>query len=190
MLRPYKGNYLYPAKKDMYERVGLMESFKVFTTGDIKTYNATYGIGHAGKPCIPAYFDRVEGYKPISGIITDADSALKFERSNRAEYSILGDFFIIADIILKVDSVTGKALMDKSKINIFVPASYQYISDADKCDAGDYLVCSRLSPRADGLGDGINPNLYQGYIEAILSHFEKLPVIEGRADFNLARLRG
>lgn len=177
-------DYAFETRADRKGNIGILESFKTILRGDEITLNMTLCMDMTGKITKPAYLDRIEGFKPLSLIVCNEETALAFDKSNRAEFSMLSDVAIIADVILKVDKNTRKVNMEKSKINFYMPR--QYVDGVNKGKNVKCVTCDRLVPTHSNVDEYINPQIYQGYVNAFISQLEKK--IDNRIDLNLLRI--
>lgn len=180
----YGSDYAFDIREDVNKKIGVLESFKTMLRGDELTLNMVLCMDLKGKLTKPAYMDRIEGFKPLSEIVTDEESAKAFDKSNRAEFSIVGEFALIADVIIKVDVNTRKVNMEKSKINFYMPKTCTDIENKGK--VGKYLVCNKIVDKPSRIDAEINPQIYKGYVTALISQLEHK--IDNRIDLNLLRL--
>lgn len=180
----YGSDYAFDIREDINKKVGVLESFKTMLRGDELTLNMILCMDLQGKLTKPAYMDRIEGFKPLSEIVTDEESAKAFDKSNRAEFSIVGEFALIADVIIKVDVNTRKVNTEKSKINFYMPKVCKDIENKGKVNK--YLVCNKIVDKPSRIDAEINPQIYKGYVTALISQLERK--IDNRIDLNLLRL--
>ena len=178
-------DYAFDIREDVNKKIGVLESFKTMLRGDELTLNMTLCMDLKGNLTKPVYMDRIEGFKPLSEIVTDEESARAFDKSNRAEFSILGEFALIADVIIKVDVNTRKVNMEKSKINFYMPKTCTDVQNKQG-KVGRYLVCNKIVDKPSKIDAEINPQIYKGYVSALVSQLEHK--IDNRIDLNLLRL--
>ena len=178
-------DYAFDIREDMHNKVGVLESFKAATLrGTELTLNMILCMDLKGKLTKPAYMSRIEGFKPLSEIVYDEESAKAFDKSNRAEFSLVGEFALIADVIIKVDINTRKVNMENSKINFYMPKKCAELEKGGTVKK--YLLCNKIVDRPSNIDVEINPQIYQGYVSALVTQLENK--IDNRIDLNLLRL--
>ena len=181
----YKGDYAFDTKTDENGQIGVKEEFKSILRGDERTLNMVVCLDIKGRLTKPAYYNRLQGFKPLSEIVHDYDSALLFDRSNRAEYSMLSNIVLIADVIIKVDVNTRVVDLFRSKINLYMPKGYADVATSKGTKS--CLLCSRVVDHESKLETTIDPQLYRGYLQTLINQINGKK-IDDRIDLTLLRL--
>lgn len=103
--------------------IGIQEECNVIVKDDIRTIKLVTGLDVIGRVTNPYIYDSNRGFIATKSVLTNEDEIITFCRSHKPLYLLLAENAVICKGLIKLNLVTGEVLLDKSKINFYVPQS-------------------------------------------------------------------
>ena len=165
---------MFECRADVRSRFGVMEKFKVFFKDNVATVTILCGVDNVGCPTIPAYLDASTGFTPLPLLKkekeSEEDMLVRFVKSNKPYFAVVGEFVFLADLVLKFDMKTGE-MLDSSKIKFFTPNHME--PTGNYFSRGEYpaLQCDEVSTEDILQGYKVPEKLYGAYLDSVKSTF-------------------
>lgn len=165
---------IFECRSDCRDRFGVMEKFKVFFKDNIATVTILCGVDNVGRSTIPAYLDASTGFTPLP-LLTRAkesvdDMIIRFVKSNKPYFAVVGEFVFLADLVLKFDMTTGE-MLDSSKIKFFTPNHMEPTGNYFARGEFPALQCDEVSTEDILQGYKVPEKLYGTYLGSIKTTF-------------------
>lgn len=163
--------YVFEARMDCNGKKGIKESIDIFNG------KATIicGIGVTGEILKGVYYTANDGFIPLRDSFADKDAILKFLKSNRATYAVIGQAHFMAKIVYNIKT-------KEAKITVYIPVSDVRI---DSKDLG--VAYYRMSTEAGMHLFKVSEKAYTMLTDTIKSQLDKFN-FDSKADYLVSRL--